>query len=207
MNCNLIHNLFELPYDIISMIYLYLDIEHIEILYSMYNHNFLSELKFWTDYFKLHSLKMMKYQQNCNQWIIEFKVCSILDKFNLKNYRCEHHYIYKNMLLSCNNTPLNKHLYCQDHTVKYDCLSLDTSKRETKIKCNPFDVNYVKRFNYNFKSISHYYTFTFPEIIITVKHITLYVEAVKFTINYYDDNIIHDFLFQLFCDGKIKNIK
>jgi len=45
-----------------------------------------------------------------------------------------------------------------------------------------------------------------PEIILMINHITLYVEAVKFSMNYYDKIMVHNFLSKLFNEAKINTI-
>lgn len=205
---NFISIIFELPDDVLSMIYLYLDIKYIETLCSISNnYKFLTELYFWEKYFRLKNLKIMINQQNYIGWITESKVCDILNKIkNTQNYVCE--YLEdKNIRKRCNNNSVDKFIYCHEHmTIDYS-RRIDRSGKYIVILCKNFDVSYIKKLNYNFQYISHYMSYSSPEIILTINHITLYVEAVKFSINYYDEIIVHNFLSKLFNDEKIKIIK
>jgi len=214
MNSNLIFNLFKLPNDILSVIYLYLDIEHIEILSSIYNyHDFLQHPSFWIEYFRLNKVKIMTYQQNYDKWIIEFKVCNVLSKFNIiGNYRCQYKYkVDKNTTIRCGNDAADKYIRCIKHIRGYHYLRPEKS---ITILCNPIDESYIKNYikesnyklDYEVHQIYHK-TYEIPEIILISNNITLCTESVKFTIDLCDNNITHDFLFKLFCDNKIKAIK
>lgn len=210
MNFRLLtYNIFDLPHDILSIIYLYLDIESIENLESLdKNYGFLSQLHFWEEYFKLNNLKMTITQQNYTEWITEFKVCDILNKFkNTENYICEYICLKdKNTIKRCNNNSVDKFIHCHEHmTINYS-RRIDRSGKYITILCKDFDINYIKESNYNFKYISHYMNYDSPEIILNINHITLYVEAVKCSINYYDEIIVYNFLSKLFNDKKIKTV-
>ena len=138
-----------MPHDILLIIYLYLDIEFIENLYfwEEYNCKFLSQLYFWEEYFKLNDLKIMITQQNYIEWITEFKVCDILNKFkNAENYICEYVCLEdKNTRKRCNNNSVDGFIYCHEHmTIDYS-RGIDRSGKFISILCNNFNVSYIKK--------------------------------------------------------------
>lgn len=140
-------------------------------------------------------------QKTYIEWIIEFKICYILDKFNnTKNYKCR--YIFrkgKNKNKRCDNNSITGLIYCHDHN------SFAKPNESTiVISCKDFDVSYIKKLDYNFKYMSNYEIYRSPEIILTINHINVYVKSVIFSMNYYDKTIVHNFLFHLFNDDKIK---
>jgi len=194
-----IYNVFKLSDDILSIIYLQLNIEYLEIL-ELLNKNllFLRQKCFWEKYFRINNLKIINDKKIFIEWITEFKSCSIVNKIKLK-HTC--------IIQNCTNKVIDKFLYCNKHINNWISQRNNNLNKYILLKCENFDFNFIKQSNYGFKCMSFYLNYKNPELIIKINNITLYVENKECTINNYEDITLYNLLYTLFFNDKINTIE
>jgi len=189
-----------LPEDIIHNICYYLTIKDITNLYLTFEVS-LNKC-FWIQYFKLNDLKIISDQNNVFDWINEYKVCSILDKFN-KPVQCRYKTKNgKNKGSRCIAKAIKGCIYCVAHD-SYDEPNILT----IHILCNNFTVDYIKKTKFGFGSIANYVDYDLPEIKLTDNSLLVYIDIRIFHMKFYNNIMPHDFLFQLFKDNLVKEIR